>query len=104
MGSIGVYITDLLYMLEQYNKIKEDIENNKLVMFFKSGGDIYGTDEMNRIMFANMKNKDPEETNKESRFAARNMKEGSMKLFGAEDLDTIKIVDMEEAVKELSGA
>lgn len=107
MGSIGTSITDLTYIWENYlaqekleSSIREDIANNSLIMFFKSGGNIFATDEANRIAFANMKSE--EENEEDARFAAKNMKEGSIKLFNKQDLDAIKVINMEDAVKELT--
>jgi len=81
------------------SKIEEAIERSDVVMFFKSGGDIFGTDEANRIAFADMKG---DVKDGDIMFAAKNMKEGNVKVFDKRDLPTIKVIDKDEAIKELS--
>ena len=90
-------------------KIKAMLGTNDFVFFFEKNGEIYGSPEESRLMFARMKNPDPEDNDwvKEANFSGLNLNkalkgEKTESLFYHTDLTKIKILDQEEAYDKLS--
>lgn len=92
---------------EKKNRIKALIEGGPLLLFMKhkGSGDIFGSDENSRVIFARMKNPDaeqPEEWADEANFSAFNMckllngEKGHEALFGKKDLDKLDVIDDKE--------
>jgi hypothetical protein len=96
--------------LRQEN-IKEMIEGNGIVFFFKKGKDIYGGGEGARVTFAKMKHPDedlPDGWNEEADFSAINLSKAAKgsevkSIFGIKDMDNIKVIDREVAEDKLIG-
>jgi hypothetical protein len=81
------------------------MEDNNLVFFFKKDKTLYGASENSRLVFARMKNPEPEDKkwSKDATFSAYNLEEEKPNeiVFGEKDLDKIKVMDQEKAEKEL---
>lgn len=97
--------------VEKYQKerqIRNLVDGQGMLLFFKCNGDIFGAGEDGRVVFARIKNPDKEdkEWGEEASFSALNLTktvagERSSSIFGKKDLDKIKVIDSEAAVKEL---
>lgn len=95
--------------LEKQAKIQAVLNDNDLVFFFSKGKEIYGAPETSRVIFARMRHPD-EETSaawvKEANLLAFNLgkvlqgDDGKV-VFGAKELDDIKIIDQDKAETEL---
>jgi hypothetical protein len=91
-------------------KVKSLIDVNKLMLFFKKDGKIYGASENSRLIFARMKNPDDdtdEDWAKEADFSAFDLAEALkgnrvQSVFSYKDLDSINILDQEKVEKILS--
>lgn len=100
------------FLLEQDNEnaIKNIIDNNELIFFFKKDKEYFGTGEDGRIVFAKMKNPDdamPEGWEKEANFTVCNLSkmvkgEKSQNIFNYKNIKNIKVVDQEKIIKKLS--
>ena len=100
-----------LFMKEAVEKdrIKDMIEGNNFVLFFRKAGEIYGAPEESRLVFARMKNPDhdlPSGWVKEANFVAVNFDkalkgEKVRNIFTHKDLKSIEILDKDEACKAL---
>jgi hypothetical protein len=99
-------------LLDLWDNIKDKfnnkclLEDNNLIFFFKKDKVLYGASENSRLTFARMKNPDSDEKewSKDATFSAYSLEEDkpSEILFGAKDLDKIKVIDQKKAEKELS--
>lgn len=89
---------------EKFNK-KCLLEDNDLVFFFKKDKILYGASENSRLVFARMKNPESEDKkwSEDATFSAYNLEEEKPNevVFGAKDLNKIKVLDQEKAEKEL---
>ena len=91
------------------NKIKDIIDENDLMLFFKLKGEIYGTDEEGRLTYATLLDKKENiKLKKELRFSAINLTqaisdEPKEYVFSYEDIKKIKrgIIGKEKAEEEL---
>lgn len=90
-------------------KIKAMLGANDFVLFFKRGTEHFAAPEESRLVFARMKNPDPDDDEwvKEASFGALNLNkalsgEKSESLFSHTDLDKIKIIDQEDAYNQLA--
>ena len=96
-----------IYEIE--NKIKDIIDENDLMLFFKLKGEIYGTDEEGRLTYATLLDKKENiKLKKELRFSAINLTqaisdEPKEYVFSYEDIKKIKrgIIGKEKAEEEL---
>ena len=87
------------------SKIESLLDVNKLLLFFKKDGDVFGSGEDARVTFAKMKKPDedlPSGWVEEASFTAKNLTkelEGnpSNHVFGHKDLKDMKVIDREEA-------
>jgi len=95
----------------QNNKeqIKAMLGTNDFVFFFEKNKEIYGAPEESRLMFARMKNPDPEDNGwvKEANFSGLNLNkalkgEKTESLFSHTYLTKIKILDQDAAYDKLS--
>jgi hypothetical protein len=81
------------------------MEDNNLVFFFKKDKTLYGASENSRLVFARMKNPEPEDKkwSKDATFSAYNLEEEKPNeiVFSEKDLVKIKVMDQEKAEKEL---
>ena len=92
------------------SKIESLLDVNKLLLFFKKDGDVFGSGEDARVTFAKMKNPDkdlPSGWVKEASFTAKNLTkelggDPSDHVFNHEDLKDIKIIDREKAEEILN--
>lgn len=90
-------------------KIQNLIDNSDLIMFFEKKDDIYGTDELGRMTFAQMKNPSKELTDDwgdDATFMARNLSNvlrggGIETVVSKDELKGIKIIDSDTASKKL---
>jgi hypothetical protein len=99
---------------QQYIIAREDakslIETNKLVLFFKQDGKLYGAPESSRLVFARMKNPDEDVDEgwlSEADFVAFDLEkalegEKVQSVFSYKDLKSIKIIDQEKMESLLS--
>lgn len=92
------------FKIEEDEKSVEDLINkNGMILFFTRDDDVFGSSEEDRISFAKLKDKDPEETE----FSAINLIKSLLNndiisnLFQKSDLSKIKVCDKEEAVKKI---
>jgi hypothetical protein len=89
-------------------KIQSLLGNNNLIFFFEKGGEIFGSPEGGRVVYAKMKNKDEDkEWTKEATFMAVNLSkamdgEVTRRIFSHEDLKGIKVIDQDIAEKKLA--
>ena len=84
---------------------EEDSEDENMVFFFKKDNEIYGAPEESRIIFARMKHPDKDDKSKnwdkDATFVAVDLKSKERQsVFGYKDLNKIKIIDREEAIKK----
>lgn len=95
---------------QEIRDIKSMVEGNDFVLFFTKEGRIFGAPEESRLTFARMKVPDEEEDDpnwlKEATFMAINLSralegERAEAVFGWNDMNKIKIIDVEEAIKKL---
>lgn len=99
------------YLLESDNEatIRNLIDQNSLIMFFKKDNDYFGCGEDGRIIFAKMKNPDkdlPEGWEDEASFTAVNISkmlrgEPSQQVLDYNSIKKLKVVDAEDVVKKL---
>lgn len=88
-------------------RVKELINGRGLIMFFKKNGEIFGSDEDSRVIFAKLKNHKeeedmPDDWEKDANFSAHNLAkavkgEPGQHIFGEKDLPEINVIDKEEA-------
>ena len=100
------------FLLEQdnANTIRNIIDNNGLIMFFRKDKEYFGTGEDGRIVFAKMKNPNegmPEGWEKEASFTGYNLSkmlrgEPAQHVFDHKDIKKMKIVDQEKMIKKIS--
>lgn len=90
-------------------EIRNLVDGQGLLLFFKFKGEVFGAGEDGRIVFARIKNpeKGEEEWGKEASFSAINLTKTvsgkkTSSIFGAKDLESIKVIDSDAAVKALS--
>lgn len=85
------------------------LDNQGLILFFKSDDDFFGCGEDGRMVFARMKHPDedsPDGWAEEASFVAQNLSkmilgEPSQGVFGKKDLKKIKVVDKDDVVDKL---
>lgn len=90
-------------------KIKALIDGSDLIMFFEKKGNIYGTDENGRMVFAQMKNPSKDLTDdwsNDASFMATNLSNilkggGTETVISKSELKKVKVIDGEEAYKKL---
>lgn len=90
-------------------KIRALIDGSDLIMFFEKKGNIYGTDENGRMVFAQMKNPSKELTDdwsNDASFMATNLSNilkggGIETVISKPELKKVKIIDSEEAYEKL---
>jgi hypothetical protein len=95
---------------DKLNKIRNIIDNQNLILFFKKDGKIYGAPEESRVVFAKMKNPDEDATKswiKEANFSAFDLEKALQgkaveAIFSIKDFNKIKIIDKEVAETALS--
>ncbi len=93
--------------LHKENKIKKFLDENGLIFFFKKDNEIYGSNEDGRMAFATMNDKEESKVIKnEIRVLAINLQKSidddkSEKMFNKKDMKNAKVIDREEAEKEL---
>lgn len=97
---------DFRELMDRWDNARRLLAEGDLCLFFRKGGRLYGAGESARITFARMKNpegKEDREWRKDATFTAYDLEKGadSMSVFGAADLPDIKMVDQEEAEKDL---
>lgn len=95
---------------EKKGKIKNIIDGQGLVMFFKKNGKLFGAPEESRIVFAKLKNPDDEDISgcDDANFAAYDLMQAlsgnsTENLFSLKDMPEINMVDREKMEKELMG-
>ena len=96
---------ELMNLWEQSSnpmKAKAMIEENGLIMIFKKDGKIYGTPESGRVAYARMQDGEDADFMAFDLNAAMEGKKLQIVL-GQKDLKDIKIINQEQAEKELSG-
>lgn len=87
-------------------KIKDLIDENQFILFFKRGKEVFGAPEESRVIFARMKNPDDDAGwAEEASFSAVNLGRTKsnhqvMGVFSQKDLDDIKVIDKEDAIKQ----
>jgi len=94
---------------DKKNKIRNLIDGQNLIFFFKKGDNIFGGPEESRLVFAKMKSPDedmPDNWADEANFAAFdlfNALQGNqvMNMFGGKDLNDINVISPEEAEQKL---
>lgn len=91
---------------EQQNKVKNIIDGQNLIMFFKHNNKTFGAPEDSRIVFARMKNPDDEIPEDEVNFPAYDLLQAlngdsTESSFSANDLPDINIITRDEAENEL---
>jgi hypothetical protein len=96
---------------DEFREAEDSINNllgqNRLVIFFKKGDDLYGAPEESRIMFAKLKSEDDDiqSVRDEVQFLAMNLikslVEPSNVVMGSDDMDALKVVDRDEVVEAL---
>jgi len=92
------------------DKIRSMLEANGFVFFFKKANEFYAAGEDSRLTFARMKNPDEEtdeDWGKDAAFKGVSLNaalngEKKISMFYMKDLDSIKILDKEDAYKELT--
>lgn len=102
-------LMDLWSESEKIINLKNILESEGLILFFKKDKKIYGAPESSRLIIARMKNPEEEEDKdwgKEANFSAYDLEdssEGKVKkvMFDYKDLKDIQIIDQEKAEKEL---
>jgi len=90
---------------EKENKIRNLLNGQNLIFFFKKGNSVFGAPEESRVVFAKMKSPEEdavEDWIKEASFAAFDLVKALdgnevENIFTAKDLNSIKIIDKEEA-------
>ena len=113
---IGMYGTMNKIKLENFSfrefceadsQINNLLGQNRLVIFFKRGDDLFGAPEESRILFAKLKNEDDDikHVRDEVQFIAMNLfnsfVEPNNVVMGSNDVDKLKVVDREEVVDAL---
>lgn len=96
---------------ESQENLKNYLDNQGLIIFFKKDGEIYGGNESARVVFARMKHPDEEydkDWKKQASFSATNLEklvqgEPSSHMFDQDDMKNIKIIDQKDVLKALSG-
>lgn len=93
---------------QQEKQVRNLVDGKGLLLFFKFDGDVFGAGEDGRVVFARIKNpdKDEKEWGKDASFSALNLTktvsgEQTSSIFGSKDLDKIKVIDRDAAVKAL---
>lgn len=92
------------------DRIRAMLDSNGFVFFFKKEGEFYAAGEDSRLTFARMKNPDEEadeEWGKDAAFKGISLNaalegEKRVSMFYMKDLKAIKVLDQEDAYKELS--
>jgi len=92
------------------DKIRSMLEVNGFVFFFKKGNEFYAAGEDSRLTFARMKNPDEEtdeEWGKDAAFKGVSLNaaldgEKKLSLFYMKDIPNVKVIDKEDAYKELT--
>lgn len=84
------------------NRLRDLINTNGLIMFFQKDDSMFGCPENGRIVFARMKS---EEGMNDANFIALNLSsdEPSRQIIQNDDLNKLKIVDLEDAIKKIVG-
>lgn len=103
-----------LQILAEHDKVEKILEKHDLILFFKKNKDIFGAPEESRLIFAKLKTDkedDPMQPGfrEEARFPAVNLlkcmegedENGIESVFGLKDLPKIKVIDREEAIKQM---
>ncbi len=92
---------------EADSQINNLLGQNRLVIFFKRGDDLFGAPEESRILFAKLKSEDDDikHVRDEVQFIAMNLfnsfVEPNNVVMGSNDVDKLKVVDREEVVDAL---
>lgn len=93
---------------QKEKQIRNLVDGQGLLLFFKFKGEVFGVGEDGRVVFARIKNpaKEDKEWVKEASFSAINLTrtvadDKTSSIFGAKDLDSIKVIDRDKAVKML---
>lgn len=101
---------DVLAEEERQKRIQSIVNSPNMVLFFVKDGVIYGAPEDSRLVFARLKSKgdeDGEKWKKEADFLVVNLSSVisddriSQTFMGKKDLRKIKVIDKEEAEKQL---
>jgi hypothetical protein len=101
------YFRDIMEVWD--SKIDALLDGEGTVLYFQKDGDLFGTGEDSRVVFAKLKNPDdelPEGWADDANFSADNLSK-SLKgdeckhMFGKSDLDKIKIIDRDEAFNKM---
>lgn len=103
-------LMDIWAEAEPTFNLKNILESNGLILFFKKDKKIYGAPESSRLVLARMKNpedKSDKEWGREANFSAFDLEDstdGKFKkvMFDYKDLEKIEIIDQEKAEKELA--
>jgi hypothetical protein len=90
-------------------RIRQTLDAEGFIFFFKKGDEYYGTGEDGRVVFARIKNpdeEDPEGWRDEATFTAVNLNklvhgETSQRLFSKRDTKGLKVVDQDDVVAAL---
>jgi hypothetical protein len=101
---------------EAEDSINDLLDRHGLILFFKKGNDLFGAPEESRLIFAKLKNDDPEDDDPmlpafrdEAKFLGINLfksmfdsPENSVQsMFGNSDIPKIHVCDRDEAIKML---
>lgn len=94
---------------EEENRIKQIINDNGLILFFKKDQEYFGTNEEGRIIFAKIKNNDedlPKGWDEEATFTVCNLSkmvkgEPSKSILGKKDIKKIRVIEEEELIESL---
>lgn len=87
------------------------LDRSDFSLFFQKDGSIFGAPEESRVIFARMKNPDPDTPSdwvNQASFMAINLDDmhngrGIQSVFGGKDLPEIKVIDQGKAVDEIVG-
>lgn len=103
---------ELMEMADEFgleDKIETLVDSKGIIFFFKKDNDVFGTGEDGRIAFAKLKNPDkdmPKGWEEDAGFSATNLTkeiqgESSLFVVRNENIKDIKVIDKEDAIKEL---
>lgn len=111
MGSLGFstfksFWNEALAKENLEKKIRSLVQGGGFLLYFKIDKDVFGAGEDGRIVFARMKNPNPDEVdgwNKEASFSALNLSrllkgEGVKSIFTNKDLKKIKVIDEDRVI------
>jgi hypothetical protein len=103
------YFSSFRELMDKWDKTVSLFKENDLCLFFKKDGILYGATETGRITYARMRSpesKEDEAWKQDATFVAYDLTKSadgskSMSVFNAGDLKKIKMIDQEQAEKEL---